>query len=216
MRLTLSLQSQLSNAPTTTQFHFIFPFHFTFPQFSFSTMAAATQLHLPPGFRFHPTDEELVVHYLCRKCASQEIAVPIIAEIDLYKYDPWDLPGKLTIHKQGFKYRSWSCYDLIAFVCIETNYEQIQSMPSQLWFRCWSWTHFLKSCTNYSHNSEINDNNFFLLINNLIYSGVVLCRNGFVRRERVVFFHAEGPQVPERFAAEPVRGDRILEGNRSG
>ncbi|XP_019265279.1 PREDICTED: NAC domain-containing protein 2-like isoform X1 [Nicotiana attenuata] len=54
---------------------------------------AAVELQLPPGFRFHPTDEELVMHYLCRKCASQPIAVPIIAEIDLYKYDPWDLPG---------------------------------------------------------------------------------------------------------------------------
>ncbi|XP_009629774.1 NAC domain-containing protein 2-like [Nicotiana tabacum] len=52
----------------------------------------AAELQLPPGFRFHPTDEELVMHYLCRKCASQPIAVPIIAEIDLYKYDPWDLP----------------------------------------------------------------------------------------------------------------------------
>lgn len=50
-------------------------------------------LDLPPGFRFHPTDEELVIHYLCRKCAAQRIAVPIIAEIDLYKFDPWDLPG---------------------------------------------------------------------------------------------------------------------------
>ncbi|CAH9109872.1 unnamed protein product, partial [Cuscuta europaea] len=47
---------------------------------------------LPPGFRFHPTDEELVVHYLCRKCAAQSVAVPIIAEIDLYKFDPWQLP----------------------------------------------------------------------------------------------------------------------------
>ncbi|KAK4276715.1 hypothetical protein QN277_014833 [Acacia crassicarpa] len=54
---------------------------------------ASADLQLPPGFRFHPTDEELVMHYLCRKCASQQIAVPIIAEIDLYKYDPWDLPG---------------------------------------------------------------------------------------------------------------------------
>nr|QTJ02283.1 ANAC type transcription factor [Catharanthus roseus] len=53
----------------------------------------AAELQLPPGFRFHPTDEELVIHYLCRKCASQPIAVPIIAEIDLYKYNPWDLPG---------------------------------------------------------------------------------------------------------------------------
>ncbi|XP_057549919.1 NAC domain-containing protein 2-like [Amaranthus tricolor] len=51
------------------------------------------ELVLPPGFRFHPTDEELVVHYLCRKCASQSISVPIIAEIDLYKFDPWQLPG---------------------------------------------------------------------------------------------------------------------------
>ncbi|TYK02026.1 NAC domain-containing protein 2 [Cucumis melo var. makuwa] len=31
-------------------------------------------LELPPGFRFHPTDEELVLHYLCRKCSSQPIA----------------------------------------------------------------------------------------------------------------------------------------------
>lgn len=52
----------------------------------------AGELELPPGFRFHPTDEELVTHYLCRKCASQPISVPIIAEIDLYKYDPWQLP----------------------------------------------------------------------------------------------------------------------------
>ncbi|KAL2247081.1 NAC domain-containing protein 2 [Sesamum indicum] len=51
------------------------------------------QLNLPAGFRFHPTDEELVVHYLCRRCAGQQIAVPIIAEIDLYKFDPWQLPG---------------------------------------------------------------------------------------------------------------------------
>ncbi|KZV47588.1 NAC domain transcriptional regulator superfamily protein [Dorcoceras hygrometricum] len=50
------------------------------------------KLDLPAGFRFHPTDEELVEHYLCRKCAGQRIAVPIIAEIDLYKFDPWQLP----------------------------------------------------------------------------------------------------------------------------
>nr|ADQ00628.1 NAC-like protein 1 [Phytolacca acinosa] len=55
-----------------------------------------TELQLPAGFRFHPTDEELVVHYLCRKCASQPISVPIIAEIDLYKFDPWDLPEMAT------------------------------------------------------------------------------------------------------------------------
>ncbi|KAK8554223.1 hypothetical protein V6N13_073156 [Hibiscus sabdariffa] len=37
-------------------------------------------------------DDELVNHYLSRKCASQSIVVPIIVEIDLYKFDPWQLP----------------------------------------------------------------------------------------------------------------------------
>lgn len=62
------------------------------------TMSGATgpaaQLQLPPGFRFHPTDEELVVHYLSRKAASHAFSLPVIAEIDLYKFDPWELPGK--------------------------------------------------------------------------------------------------------------------------
>ncbi|XP_062094110.1 NAC domain-containing protein 2-like [Humulus lupulus] len=55
-------------------------------------MTSTGELILPPGFRFHPTDEELVNHYLCRKCSSLPIAVPIIKEIDLYKFDPWQLP----------------------------------------------------------------------------------------------------------------------------
>ncbi|KAH7677596.1 NAC domain-containing protein [Dioscorea alata] len=56
------------------------------------TRDAEAELNLPPGFRFHPTDEELVVHYLCRKSSGQRLPVPIIAEVDLYKFDPWDLP----------------------------------------------------------------------------------------------------------------------------
>ncbi|XP_057453713.1 NAC domain-containing protein 72-like [Lotus japonicus] len=52
------------------------------------------QLSLPPGFRFFPTDEELLVQYLCRKVAGYHFSLPIIAEIDLYKFDPWVLPGK--------------------------------------------------------------------------------------------------------------------------
>jgi len=51
---------------------------------------------LPPGFRFHPTDEELVVHYLKKKAASAPLPVAIIAEVDLYKFDPWELPDKAT------------------------------------------------------------------------------------------------------------------------
>lgn len=57
-------------------------------------MEGALDLQLPPGFRFHPTDDELVMQYLCKKCDSEPIRVPFIKELDLYKHDPWDLPGK--------------------------------------------------------------------------------------------------------------------------
>jgi hypothetical protein len=49
---------------------------------------------LPPGFRFHPTDEELILHYLRNRAASMPCPVPIIADVDIYKFDPWDLPCK--------------------------------------------------------------------------------------------------------------------------
>ncbi|XP_062212822.1 NAC domain-containing protein 2-like [Phragmites australis] len=55
---------------------------------------AEAELNLPPGFRFHPTDDELVEHYLCRKAAGQRLPVAIIAEVDLYKFDPWHLPER--------------------------------------------------------------------------------------------------------------------------
>ncbi|TYJ18944.1 hypothetical protein E1A91_A09G157000v1 [Gossypium mustelinum] len=48
---------------------------------------------LPPGFRFHPTDEELVGYYLKRKTQGLEIELEVIPVIDLYKFDPWELPG---------------------------------------------------------------------------------------------------------------------------
>ncbi|KAI5445187.1 hypothetical protein KIW84_013441, partial [Lathyrus oleraceus] len=49
---------------------------------------------LPPGFRFHPTDEELVNYYLKRKISGQEIELDIIPEVDLYKCEPWELAEK--------------------------------------------------------------------------------------------------------------------------
>ncbi|KAH7664641.1 NAC domain-containing protein [Dioscorea alata] len=46
---------------------------------------------VPPGFRFHPTDEELVGYYLKKKIASQKIDLDVIRDIDLYRIEPWDL-----------------------------------------------------------------------------------------------------------------------------
>ena len=46
------------------------------------------------GFRFHPNDGELINYYLKRKVNGQLPRVEVITEIDLYKYEPNDLPGK--------------------------------------------------------------------------------------------------------------------------
>lgn len=45
-----------------------------------------------PGFRFHPTDEELVQFYLKRKLQHRSLPIELIKQVDIYKYDPWDLP----------------------------------------------------------------------------------------------------------------------------
>ncbi|XP_072978038.1 NAC domain-containing protein 72-like [Typha angustifolia] len=62
--------------------------------FSSDTMSSPPSL--PPGFRFYPTDEELILHYLRNQVASKPCSVAVIAEVDIYKHDPWDLPAKAT------------------------------------------------------------------------------------------------------------------------
>ncbi|XWS18357.1 hypothetical protein CRYUN_Cryun32bG0036900 [Craigia yunnanensis] len=68
--------------------------------------SASPHPQLSPGFRFHPTDEELVVHYLKRKAASAPLPVTIIAEVDIYKFDPWELPSKATFGEQEWYFFS--------------------------------------------------------------------------------------------------------------
>ncbi|KAK9943636.1 hypothetical protein M0R45_009239 [Rubus argutus] len=53
-----------------------------------------------PGFRFHPTDEELVLYYLKRKICKKRLKLNVIAETDVYKWDPEELPG-LSLLKTG-------------------------------------------------------------------------------------------------------------------
>nr|UBT01683.1 NAC transcription factor 79 [Litchi chinensis] len=49
-----------------------------------------------PGFRFHPTDEELVGFYLKRKIQQRSLPIELIKQVDIYKFDPWDLPKLAT------------------------------------------------------------------------------------------------------------------------
>ncbi|KAK8951595.1 NAC domain-containing protein 21/22 [Platanthera zijinensis] len=47
---------------------------------------------LPPGFRFHPSDEELVNYYLYKKVANQKATQGTMVEVDLHTREPWELP----------------------------------------------------------------------------------------------------------------------------
>nr|GEX24411.1 coatomer subunit zeta-1-like [Tanacetum cinerariifolium] len=49
---------------------------------------------LSPGFRFHPTDEELVMYFLKRKVLGKRLVAEVIAEVNIYDFSPWDLPDK--------------------------------------------------------------------------------------------------------------------------
>ncbi|CAL9177454.1 unnamed protein product [Musa hybrid cultivar] len=58
-----------------------------------------------PGFRFHPTEEELIEFYLRRKVEGKRFNVELITLLDLYHYDPWDLPALAAIgEKEWFFY----------------------------------------------------------------------------------------------------------------
>ncbi|XP_022740093.1 NAC domain-containing protein 92-like [Durio zibethinus] len=52
------------------------------------------EMELPPGFRFHPTDEELITHYLSQKVLNSKFNAIAIGEVDLNNCEPWDLPGR--------------------------------------------------------------------------------------------------------------------------
>lgn len=56
------------------------------------------QSQVPPGFRFHPTEEELLHYYLRKKVAYEKIDLDVIREVDLNKLEPWDIQGTTLIN----------------------------------------------------------------------------------------------------------------------
>ena len=58
------------------------------------------EARLPPGFRFHPRDHELVLDYLCHKLSGGGGrgggggGVDMV-DVDLNKCEPWELPGTI-------------------------------------------------------------------------------------------------------------------------
>ncbi|XP_073133111.1 NAC domain-containing protein 12 isoform X2 [Henckelia pumila] len=55
------------------------------------------QSRVPPGFRFHPTEEELLHYYLRKKVAYEKIDLDVIRDVDLNKLEPWDIQEKCRI-----------------------------------------------------------------------------------------------------------------------
>uniref|UniRef100_A0ACD5WQ67 Uncharacterized protein n=1 Tax=Avena sativa TaxID=4498 RepID=A0ACD5WQ67_AVESA len=50
-----------------------------------------------PGFRFHPTEEELLSFYLSRVALGKKLHIDIIGTLNIYRHDPWDLPAMAKI-----------------------------------------------------------------------------------------------------------------------
>ncbi|RWV99624.1 hypothetical protein GW17_00037460 [Ensete ventricosum] len=69
---------------------------------------------MPPGFRFHPRDDELVCDYLMKKVSgnSSIYGCPMMIDVDLNKCEPWDLPGNATNHTQSLSISSCSILSL--------------------------------------------------------------------------------------------------------
>ncbi|KAL8159860.1 hypothetical protein V2J09_001397 [Rumex salicifolius] len=66
---------------------------------------------LAPGFRFHPTDEELVAYYLKRKVSGKPFRVDAISEIEVYRVEPWDLPGLSKLKTRDLEWYFFSNLD---------------------------------------------------------------------------------------------------------
>ena len=66
-------------------------------------MASSSTSGVPPGFRFHPTEEELILYYLKKKVALERFDLEVIREVDLNKVEPWELQGRETDRERNKK-----------------------------------------------------------------------------------------------------------------
>ncbi|KAF5457963.1 hypothetical protein F2P56_022032 [Juglans regia] len=101
-------------------------------------------LRRQPGYRFHPTHVELVAFYLKRKVRSRRFRPREIAEVNIYKYAPWDLKEK-SISSSGDQ--KWY------FFCpVEKKYRNGRKVNRSTEFGHWKST---GKCKLVHHNEEL-------------------------------------------------------------
>ncbi|XP_030531954.1 NAC domain-containing protein 2-like [Rhodamnia argentea] len=92
--------------------------------------AAIIPQTLPVGYRFHPTDEEFVDHYLMNRVQGYVDRPCIIPDIDICSWDPWELPDKFhgaSMIGLDDQVQEWW------FFCPYTPQQVKRSTPSGYW-----------------------------------------------------------------------------------
>ncbi|KAG6509835.1 NAC domain-containing protein 92-like [Zingiber officinale] len=62
---------------------------------------------LPAGFRFCPSDEELLCYYLQKKVTNERASQGTMVEVDLHTHEPWELPEAAKLNKNEWYFFSF-------------------------------------------------------------------------------------------------------------
>lgn len=105
------------------------------------SLSISSHSRVPPGFRFHPTEGELLHYYLRKKVASEKIDLDVILEIDLNKLEPWDIEGDASINDKTILPRFVEKFALFqsffSVLIMSTNYAEkckVGSTPQNEWY----------------------------------------------------------------------------------
>nr|QSD99833.1 NAC family transcription factor [Melilotus albus] len=72
-----------------------------------ATIVLEDGTQFPVGFKFDPTDHELVDYYLTRKVCNQPLPISLL-EIDVFRSEPWRL---MEDNMTSFKHRGYFFFD---------------------------------------------------------------------------------------------------------